>query len=195
MNWFRQNRFKKLNYTPVEVDGVTFYVARSSTRSMHITVKSDLKAYAVCNYVTSEAEFTKFLRDHVEWVKKAVEEQKKDMSGVNDTPVTNEERERLRKKIDIYVKRYEVLMGTKVKKWSIRDMSARWGSCTVEDKTIRFALNLAHCSDEFIEYLVVHEMAHLFVASHSREFWNIVEKYIPDFKLRKHMYTEKGNDA
>lgn len=192
MNWFRQHKHKKLDYTPLVIDGVTFYVARSESRSMHITVKSDLKAYAVCNYTEKQTVFEDFLRDHIEWVKKAVESQKNDFANVK-LPVNDEEKERLKKKLDIYIKRYQIMMDAKVAKWSIRNMDARWGSCTVQDRTIRFSSSLAHCSDEFIEYVVVHELAHLFEANHSKKFWSIVEKYIPDFKTRRHMYVNKDD--
>lgn len=191
MNWYRSNRrnLKKLNYTPLQIEDVTFYVARSTTQSMHITVKSDMKAYAVCNYVAKQSEFEEFLREHLDWARKAIEEQKKDYEKIRSTPITDDEKEKLHKKLDIFVKRYEILMETKVNKWNIRKLKAIWGDCHKENREITFSLQLARCNDNFIEYVVVHEMAHLFEFNHSRKFWNIVEKYIPDYKIRKKEFT------
>ena len=42
------------------------------------------------------------------------------------------------------------------------------------------------------EYVVVHELAHLFEMNHSKNFWKIVENYIPDYKLRRKWLKENG---
>lgn len=196
MNWFRKRNgaFKKLNYTELEVDGIIFNVARSSARSMHITCKEGGKLYAVCNYVTKQEDFIKFLREHVEWAKKAMKKMEEDANAIWNKEVTKEEKKELENKLDMYVKKYETLMNVKVNRWSIYKMSTRWGSCTCNEKAIRFSLSLAKCSDDFIEYVVVHEMAHIFVPSHSKRFWGIVETYIPNYKkIRKTFIKNDDN--
>ena len=66
--------------------------------------------------------------------------------------------------------------------WKICKMKTMWGNCRPKTKTIHFSLNLAGKPREFIEYVIVHELAHLKENNHSKRFWNIVEKYIPDYK-------------
>lgn len=60
--------------------------------------------------------------------------------------------------------------------WSTRQRQ-RWGSCTPLDATIRLSTNLKEFPDYVIDYVIVHELAHLLIADHSPEFWQLVAKY------------------
>jgi predicted metal-dependent hydrolase len=60
--------------------------------------------------------------------------------------------------------------------WS-QQMSSRWGSCTIEDRTIRLSARLKSMPSYVQEYVLVHELAHLLVADHSPEFWEWVRRY------------------
>lgn len=67
----------------------------------------------------------------------------------------------------------------------IRGMKTRWGSCNPVKKYINFNLQLIEKPISSIEYVVLHELAHLKHPNHSKEFWNYVSFYMPDWKLRK----------
>lgn len=66
-----------------------------------------------------------------------------------------------------------------------RKMKARWGSCNHSKKIITFADMLYHAPLPFIEYVVVHEMAHLVEPNHSKGFYQVVAGILPDWKERK----------
>ena len=63
-------------------------------------------------------------------------------------------------------------------------MKTLWGSCSYKERTIRFNSMLYYMSDEFLEFIVLHEMAHFFVHNHSKSFYAIIKKYMPDYKER-----------
>lgn len=67
----------------------------------------------------------------------------------------------------------------------IRHMKTRWGSCNPVKKYINFNLELIEKPIYSIEYVVLHELAHLRHPNHSKQFWNYVNFYMPDWKLRK----------
>lgn len=68
----------------------------------------------------------------------------------------------------------------------IRKMTSRWGVCNTKTHQITLNLELIHYDIECLNYVVVHELSHLLEGNHSRLFWNIVEKYYPDYKsIRK----------
>ena len=67
----------------------------------------------------------------------------------------------------------------------IRDMKTRWGSCISGKKVITYNLQLAFQPLPLIEYVVLHELAHIPFPNHQKEFWNFVEKFIPDWKERR----------
>jgi hypothetical protein len=69
--------------------------------------------------------------------------------------------------------------------------SSRWGSCS-PDGTISLSFNLMFMPQEFLEYVVVHELAHTRVRGHTGKFWNIVGTVIPDYKKRRRRLNEYG---
>lgn len=67
----------------------------------------------------------------------------------------------------------------------IRNIKYAWGSCSA-NKNITINYNLIKYSQEAIKYVISHELCHLKYMNHSKDFWFLVEKYIPDYKqIRK----------
>lgn len=63
-----------------------------------------------------------------------------------------------------------------------RQMTSTWGVCRPTRGTITFNKNLIHQPDAFIEYVVVHELSHLLLPNHSRQFYELVEFLLPQWK-------------
>ena len=59
----------------------------------------------------------------------------------------------------------------------VSNQSARWGSCTPGDRTIRLSDRLQGVPGWVVDYVLVHELAHLLEAGHTPEFWAWVERY------------------
>lgn len=83
------------------------------------------------------------------------------------------------------IKTYSDILGESVNRVTIKSMKTRWGSCNYVKRYINLNLELIKQPIEFIEYVVVHELAHLVHPNHSSEFWNYVEKYMSNYKERK----------
>lgn len=69
-------------------------------------------------------------------------------------------------------------------KLKIRTMSSQWGSCIPSKNQITLNRKCIYYDLRFLEYVVVHEFAHLIQPNHSKQFYYIVEKYLPDYKER-----------
>lgn len=69
--------------------------------------------------------------------------------------------------------------------WSILHMQQQWGSCQTEKRKILYNLVLARVPLRCIEYVVVHELCHLKVHQHNRDFIALLNHYMPDWQLRK----------
>lgn len=67
----------------------------------------------------------------------------------------------------------------------IRKMKTRWGVCNKKSKTITLNSELLKYKIEDLDYVIIHELAHLLHFNHSKAFWQVVEKYCPDYILRK----------
>ena len=73
----------------------------------------------------------------------------------------------------------------------IRDQRHRWGSCA-PDGTLRFNWRAMMLEPALIEYVVVHELAHLTHRNHSTDFWGLVSKAMPDAQRRRQRLREAG---
>jgi hypothetical protein len=73
----------------------------------------------------------------------------------------------------------------------VRDLGFRWGSCGTRG-TLNFHWATILLPPSVIEYVVVHELAHLHEPQHTPEFWLRVERALPDFERRKQWIAEHG---
>ena len=73
----------------------------------------------------------------------------------------------------------------------IRSQRKRWGSCS-SDGSIRLNWRIIMAEPALIDYVVVHELAHLAVMDHSPRFWKQVECALPDYRTRRHRLNEIG---
>ena len=75
-------------------------------------------------------------------------------------------------------------MGLSYRSVSISSARSRWGVCTA-DNAIRYSYRLLYVPKPVLEYVVVHELAHVRHKNHSKLFWAEVEKYVPDWKTKR----------
>ena len=66
----------------------------------------------------------------------------------------------------------------------ITSARTRWGSCSTRG-TLSFTWRLVMAPEEMIDYVIVHELVHLHIHNHSREFWAEVGQLMPDYKARR----------
>jgi predicted metal-dependent hydrolase len=59
----------------------------------------------------------------------------------------------------------------------VSNMASRWGSCTPTDGTIRISARLREMPGWVLDYVLVHELAHLLVPGHGEDFWELVRAY------------------
>jgi len=79
---------------------------------------------------------------------------------------------------------FAALMGVNPSAVRINNAKTRWGSCSTK-KNINFSWRLIMADDDVIDYVVVHELAHLTEMNHSPRFWAVVERVLPDFNARR----------
>ena len=70
----------------------------------------------------------------------------------------------------------------------IRKMKGKWGVCNITNKTITLNLELIKLNPNYLIYVIYHELCHLKHPNHSKDFWALVEKYVPNYKqIKKEM--------
>lgn len=91
------------------------------------------------------------------------------------------------------VAHYHTLTGGVYHTITIRDQKSRWGSCSSKG-TLSFNYRLMFAPMKVLDYVVVHELCHLTHMDHSRNFWNMVETIIPDYKIYKQWLRDHGHE-
>lgn len=80
---------------------------------------------------------------------------------------------------------------TKLQQVQVRDYKRRWGCCS-QDGKLSFNWRIIMAPYAVLEYVVIHELAHLQEFNHSRQFWNIVEQYCPDWRCQRQWLNDNG---
>lgn len=83
------------------------------------------------------------------------------------------------------LKKYCKIMNLEINTFTVKRLKSKWGSCDVVKKHITFNLDLMKYPVHTIEYIVLHELAHLIEPNHSRRFHNIVSIYMPEWRKEK----------
>ena len=82
------------------------------------------------------------------------------------------------------IAKYAALMGTSPKGIKVRHYKSRWGSCNSRGE-LQFNWVILMAPEPIIDYVVIHELAHLKHFNHSQAFWCLVEQHMPDFQNQR----------
>jgi len=74
------------------------------------------------------------------------------------------------------------------------DMESQWGSCTMAEGSIRIASRVASFPSWVLDYLLVHELAHLVHGDHSPAFWEVVARYPRAERARGYLIAKSGDE-
>lgn len=98
-------------------------------------------------------------------------------------------RVQLKKVVPSFISKWELLMGVKVERFFIQKMKTKWGSCNPRSKSIRLNTELAKKPQEYLEYIIVHEMTHLLEPTHNHRFTALLNQFLPKWNF----YREELN--
>lgn len=80
-------------------------------------------------------------------------------------------------RINFYAKKLDVIPSNLL----IKDLKSIWGSCTGKN-TINISWKIIMAPLEIVDYLIVHELTHIKIKNHSKNFWNMAESILPNYK-------------
>jgi predicted metal-dependent hydrolase len=94
-------------------------------------------------------------------------------------------REQLKEAVPALLAKWEPLMAVKVGKLFVQKMKTKWGGCSPGTGSIRLNTDLARKPPECLEYIVVHEMAHLLEPTHNSRFITVMDQFMPKWRFYK----------
>ena len=102
-------------------------------------------------------------------------------------------RAHLQRAIPLLIAKWQNIMQVQVADWGIRKMKTRWGSCNIVAHRISLNLALAKYSPACLEYVLVHEMVHLFERYHNAYFYRLMDQYLPLWReLKRELNRSAG---
>lgn len=160
-------------------------VIRSNRKTMTLSVNDELNAVVKAPLLTPKSVIDNFVQKHQSWLERAIENKKRALEKTNlsDEQISNLmilAKDVIPKKVEYYSN----LMGLKPTGIKITKAKKRFGSCN-QNNSLCFSVFLMQYPDYAIDYVVVHELAHIKHHNHSKDFYNLVEQYLPDYKDRE----------
>lgn len=160
-------------------------VIKSKRKTMSLSVDDELNTVVKAPLFVSDKQINDFVTKNQTWLENAVIRKKNQLKRYNlsQTEIDNliiEAKKYLPKR----VKYYSVLMNVKPTGIKITSARKRFGSCSGKN-SICFSLYLMTYPKEDVDYVVVHELAHIKYHNHSKEFYKFIERFMPDYKERE----------
>lgn len=163
-----------------------YKIIKSNRKTIAIQVTSDGEIIVRAPLRVGERVIEEFVLKKKAWLEKAIVVQrqkakrKKEYTQEDIEVLRRKAKEVIPKKVDFYSQ----LMGVKPVSIRITSAKTRYGSCSSKN-TLNFSLYLMDKDDRFIDYVVVHELAHIKHHDHSKDFYAFIEKFMPDYKERE----------
>ncbi len=165
-----------------------YELIRSSRRTLGLEITTDLRVVVRAPYRCSAREIERFVAAHEDWIARHLITQRERAAVAAARQVSPEEEARLRalaaEIIPQRVAYYSAVMGLTPASVRITGAQKRFGSCSSKNG-LCFSWRLMQYPPEAIDYVVVHELAHIRHHDHSAAFHALVEKYLPDHRTRR----------
>ncbi len=167
---------------------IEYKIIRSKRKTVAVQVNSDGEVIVRAPRFYPAGRIDSFVKSKTDWILKAQEKQRcrKDSFAElteNEIKALKLSAKRvLNEKVDYYSQ----IMGVKPNSVKITSAQKRFGSCNSKGN-VCFSYRLMLFPDEAIDYVVVHELAHLTELNHSKAFYNIVMRVLPDYKTRERL--------
>ena len=163
-----------------------YTLIRSSRRTMALEITRDGRLLVRAPQRAPQAVIDRFVASHADWIAAHLEKQRQRAQA--HPPLTEDELAALRQKArDILpgrVAHYAERMGVAPTGVKITGAKTRFGSCSAKN-SLCFSLYLMAYPDAAVDYVVVHELAHIRHKNHSPAFYAEVTRVMPDYRERR----------
>lgn len=161
----------------------TYTLIRSLRSTVSLQVKRGGEVVVRAPHLYPKYLIDRFVESKAKWLEKRLNEQSKPKS----TPIPFCTEDQLKILIQKHIAHYSSLMSLTARSLRYTHVRTYWGSCSPTG-VISFNLRLVETSPDAVEYVVVHELAHLRWRGHGVRFWDLVKKYYPQVnKIKKEL--------
>lgn len=165
---------------------IAYSVKQSArARTMRLAVHPDGAVIVTAPKLYGIDAIERFVLKHSEWIRKHVERTRgRTVIRIKKSDIAALKAQALAFATERSA-HYGRIYGLSYKKISIRAQKTRWGSCS-KAGNLNFNYKIALLPRAYADYIVVHEICHLGAFDHSKKFWDLVAREVPDHKaIRK----------
>ena len=162
------------------------YTLKLNKRSRHLrlAVGVDCNVTVTAPHYASKKIIENFVLDKSSWIQGRIDHYKTFKPLIKDSRASYlEQKEIARLLAHKKVIQFNQFYNFKYNKISIKNQKTCWGSCSKRGN-LNFNYKIALLPEELADYIVAHEICHLGEFNHSKKFWSLVEKTIPDYEVR-----------
>ena len=167
---------------------------RSKRKTISVEISREAKIIVRAPLKMKKGEIDEFLNSKSEWIDKHLRSMKEKLAH-SPCKLSEEEKRELKKNakkvITPRVQYFACIMDVSYDRISIRFQQTRFGSCSTKSN-LNFNAVVALMPSDILDYVIVHELAHLKQMNHSPAFWSEVEKVIPDYKNKRKWLKANG---
>lgn len=166
-------------------------LVRSARRTLAVEVTRDGRVVVRAPMRLSQKRIDAFVAEHAGWIEEHLAVQQKRREN-HPEPSEEQQAEYIRLAKEVLpgkVAQYSGIMGLYPTGLTITGARKRFGSCSGKNR-ICFSWRLMMYPEEAIDYVVVHELAHIRHKDHSRAFYACVEEVLPDWRERRKLLKE-----
>lgn len=186
-------------------------IKKKGNKNTYIRVDENNNIIVTTNYFITNNKIKKILDDNIKFLNKALNKEKKEgfyLMGKKYDIIIDENIKNIeinnniikvkslkylnnwykkeifkifKERLDFYYNKFDEKIPYPILK--IRTMKTRWGVCNRKIKSVTLNFNLVKYDYDCLDYVIVHELSHFVHFDHSKEFWNTVSKYYPNYKI------------
>ena len=172
---------------------VEYTLIRSSRRTLGLEITADLDVVVRAPRRCSQKEIDRFVERHTDWIVSHLEIQRRRQEKRLARRVSPEQERELRRQAAVViperVEHFAQMMGVTPAGVKITGAEKRFGSCSGKN-SLCFSWRVMQYPPEAVDYVVVHELAHIRHHNHSRDFWAFVEQTMPDYRDRQRLLRD-----
>lgn len=164
-----------------------YRLVRSNRKSLSVEINKKLEVVVRAPYLLPKFTIESFVKSKEAWIEEAIlkmqnklENAPVDLTDAEIKSLKQKAKEILPPKVEYYSK----LMGLTPLGIKITSAKTRFGSCSGKN-SICFSCRLMLYPEKAIDYVVVHELAHIKHKNHGKKFYSLIQKYMPDYKERQ----------
>lgn len=180
-----------------EESGEEVKILKSRRRTLSLSVTAELEVIVKVPISMPQREIEEFVQKHSGWIEKQLRFEREQREKAKNLMLTPERIAALKRQAVVLlperVAYYANLMGVCPTGVKITSARTRWGSCSGKN-SLNFSFLLMLVPQPALDYVVVHELAHIRVKNHGAGFYREVGRYLPDYKQRIALLKQAQRD-